>query len=114
MFQLELIDIQSDSDLKRAFAEHDLQTFYRKYVTSASYPNLSQLALRLIALMGSTYCCEQFFSRMKNVKTHTKSKLTDEHLTGILRIATSSVPADIDHLCKQKQCQTSHQISRVK
>ena len=51
MFQLELIDIQSDSDLKRAFAEHDLQTFYRKYVTSASYSNLSQLALRLIALI---------------------------------------------------------------
>ena len=108
MFQLELIDIQSDSDLKRAFAEHDLQTFYHKYVTPASYPNLSQLALRLITLLGSTYCCEQFFSRMKNVKTHTKSKLTDEHLTGILRIATSSVPADIDHLCKQKQRQTSH------
>ena len=88
---------------EHAETEHDLQTFYRKYVTSASYPNLSQLALRIIALLGSTYCCEQFFSRIKNVKIHTRSKLTDEHLTGILRIAISSVPAGIDHLCKQKQ-----------
>ena len=62
MFQLQLIDIQSDSN----------------------------------------------FSKNENVKTHTRSKLTDEHLTGILRIATSSVPADIDYLCKQKQCQTFH------
>ena len=63
---------------------------YRQYVTSVSYPNLSQHALRFIALFGSTYCCEQFFSRMKKVETHTRSKLTDEHLSGILRLATSS------------------------
>ena len=35
MLQLEQVDIQSDYDLKKAFAEHDLQTFYSKYVTSA-------------------------------------------------------------------------------
>ena len=67
LFQLELIDMLSDSDLKRAYAEHDLLRFYRQYVTSVSYPNLSQHALRFIALFCSTYCCEQFFSRMKIV-----------------------------------------------
>ncbi|XP_069492317.1 general transcription factor II-I repeat domain-containing protein 2A-like [Ambystoma mexicanum] len=108
MFQMELIDMQSNGDLKRAFSEHTLHTFYSKYITWDSFPNLSNHALRFIALFGSTYCCEQLFSRLKSIKTKSRSLLTDGHLSGILRIATSSVPADIEHLCKQKQCQVSH------
>ncbi|KAM4640675.1 G patch domain and ankyrin repeat-containing protein 1 isoform 1-T1 [Discoglossus pictus] len=100
-FQLELIGIQNGSDLKRAFLEHDLLTFYTKYIPSETYPNLSLHALRYISMFGSTYCCEQLFSKMKNFKI--KSKLTDGHLSGILRVATSSVPADIDYLCEQHQ-----------
>ncbi|KYO31248.1 general transcription factor II-I repeat domain-containing protein 2A isoform B [Alligator mississippiensis] len=107
-FQMELIDIQKNSALKRAFAEHDLLTFYSQYVTWHSFPNLLNHALQFIALFGITYCCEQLFSRMKNIKTKSTLVLTDGHLPGILRIATSSVPADIDKLCKQKQCQVSH------
>lgn len=107
-FQMELIDIQNDSDTKRAFKEHDLLTFYRQYVSPETFPNLSNLALRYIALFGSSYCCEQLFSRMANIKTESRSVLTDGHLTGLLRIAASTVDADIEYLCKQKQCQISH------
>ena len=108
VYQLEVIEIQSDSGLKRAFADHDLLTFYSRYVPSQTYPNLSRHALQFISLFGSTYCYEQLFSRMKNIKTKSRSLLTDGHLSGILCIATSSVRADIDYLCKQKQCQISH------
>ena len=107
-FQLEIIDIQSHSDLKMAFSQNDLLTFYAKYVSAETFPNLVRLALRNISLFGSSYCCEQLFSRMKNVKAKSRSLLSDEHLSGILRIATSKVGADIDGLCKQRQCQTSH------
>jgi len=107
-YQLELIDIQNDSDLKTAFVEHDLLTFYSRYLSSESYPNLSQDAKKFTALFGSTYCCEQLFSRMKHTKTKPRSLLTDEQLVASLRIATSTVGADVDYLCKQKQCQISH------
>lgn len=76
--------------------------------TVETFPNLAKHARRHIALFGSTYCCEQFFSRLKNVKIKTRSVLTNDHLSGILRIATSTVAADIEFLCKQKQCQISH------
>ena len=89
MFQLELIEMQNISEMKRAFAETDLVTLF-------------------ISLFGSTYSCEQLFSMMKNVKSKYRSLLTDNHLSGVLRIATSSTRADIDTLCKQKQCQISH------
>lgn len=43
---------------------------------------------------------------MKNIK----SKQTDEHLSGILRITVSTVDANIEYLCQQKQCQISHYL----
>lgn len=107
-FQLELIDVQSNNSLKTAYVENDLLTFYQKYIKMETYPNLSKLAHQQIALFGSTYTCEQFFSRMKNVKSKKRTSLTDEHLSRILRISTSKISADIDKLCKQKECQISH------
>ncbi|XP_053577946.1 G patch domain and ankyrin repeat-containing protein 1 isoform X1 [Bombina bombina] len=105
-FQLELIGIQNDSNLKRAFVEHDLLTFYSKYISPEMYPNLSRHALRFISLFGSTYCCKKLYSRIKNLKT--KSLLTGRHLSAIIRISTSSVQADIDSLCEHSRCQISH------
>jgi len=92
-YQLELIDMQNDNDLKTAFAEHDLLNFYSRYVSSDSYPNMSQDARKFTALFGSTYCYEQLFSRMQNTKSKSRSLLSDEHLVGSLRIATSPICA---------------------
>ena len=58
MFQLKLFVIQNNSERKRAFAEHDLLTFYGQYVNSDLFPNLSQHALKFLSLFGSTYSCE--------------------------------------------------------
>ena len=64
-YQMEFADIQNDSDLKRAFSEQDLLSFDSGYVSSDSYPNLSQDAQNFTSLFGSAYCCNQLFSRMK-------------------------------------------------
>lgn len=73
---MELADNQNDSQLKRAFQGHNLfLSFYRQYVSPQTFPNLSYLALRYIALFGSTYHCEQLFSRMANIKTDSKPLL---------------------------------------
>jgi len=106
-YQMELIDLQSDMDLRRAYDSNDLVTFYKNYAYG-KYPNLEQHARKMTSLFGSTYCCEQFFSRMKFTKNRYRSQLTDEHLTSQLRVASTSVRADIDKLCKNTQCQVSH------
>jgi len=36
-------------------------------------------AKKFTSLFGSTYCCEQLFSRLKNTKTKSRSMFTDEH-----------------------------------
>ena len=72
------------------------------------FPNLSRHAKRLSSLFGSTYFWKQFFSKMKLTKTKCRSQLTDEHLTSQLRVATTSVKADINKLCKYSRFQMSH------
>ena len=107
-FQMELIELQNNKDLKEAYKEVELLEFYKKYMSIEVFPHLCRHAIKYFSLFGSTYNCEQLFSKMKHVKTEQRNRLTDEHLTNTLRIASSNIKADIDHLCKKKQCQVSH------
>src|SRR6218665_3440564 len=91
---IEIIDIQSHSDLYGIFSK--LFTFYAKYVSEETSPNLVRLVLINIFLFGSNYCCGQLFSIMKNVKAKSRSFRSDEHLSPVLTTATWTVGADID------------------
>jgi len=51
--------------MKRAFSEQDVLSIDSGYFSSDSYRNLSQDAKNFTAVFGSTYCCKQLFSRMK-------------------------------------------------
>ena len=51
--QLEIIDLQCDSDLKDKFASAGLDTFYR-YIMPG-YPSLTALAAKFLCIFGSTY-----------------------------------------------------------
>lgn len=105
--QMELIELQANMDIKRKYQESSLVDFYKLCVCE-KFPNLCHHARRMTSLFGSTYCCEQFFSKMKLAKARSKIQLTEEHLTSQLRVATTSVKADIDKLCKDSKFQVSH------
>ena len=72
--QLEIIDLQSDADLKGKFASVGLDTFYQ-YLLPA-YPKLTALAAKIVCMFGTTYLCEQIFSVMNINKTKMRSRLT--------------------------------------
>ena len=104
--QLEIIDLQCDSDLKGKFASAGLDTFYRYIVPG--YPSLTALAAKVLCMFGSTYLCEQVFSVMSINKTKLRSRLTHKHLSNILKLAaTQDGTPDIDALVKAKRCQVS-------
>jgi hypothetical protein len=98
--QLELIDLQSDSVLKEKFNSLKLNDFYAS-LNEATFPNLRKMAQKMLTLFGSTYVCEQTFSIMNINKARHRSKLTDQHLGSILRIATTNIMPDIDALAKK-------------
>uniref|UniRef100_H3A113 HAT C-terminal dimerisation domain-containing protein n=1 Tax=Latimeria chalumnae TaxID=7897 RepID=H3A113_LATCH len=107
-FQHEVIELQSNSELMAKYNNLSLLEFYRLYVDADKFPNLRRHALKIVSLFGTTYCYEQFFSKLSITKNHLRAKLTDDNLENQLRIATSSVPVDITRLTKEKQSQPSH------
>jgi hypothetical protein len=63
--QTEVIELQADLVLKSQFNNIALTDFYKFYLVKEKYTNLRTFSRKIICLFGSTYMCEQFFSRMK-------------------------------------------------
>ena len=106
--QLELCDLQASLELKGQFLGKELVDFY-KSLPRATFPNLTQNAQKFISLFGSTYCAEQFFSKMKNTKSSKRNALTDAHLLASLRIASTHLQPDFKAIMnEQKEFQSSH------
>jgi hypothetical protein len=106
--QMEFIDLQTDLVLKSAFNHNSLINFYKFHLAEEKFPNLRAFSRKMISLFGSTYLCEQFFSRMKFNKSTIRTRLTDENLKNSLRLAVSSTKVNIDSLVAQVQGQISH------
>ena len=86
-----------------------LLEFYKRHMQPAgTYLNLTDHAKKMACIFGSTYSCEQLFSKMKFTKNKMRTCLTDSHLDGSLRLASSSLKPNIVKLSKEKQYQPSH------
>ncbi|XP_066947044.1 general transcription factor II-I repeat domain-containing protein 2B-like [Macrobrachium rosenbergii] len=104
--QLEVIDLQCDSNMKQKFASVGLDTFYQYLLPG--YPKLTSLAAKILSMFGTTYLCEQAFSVMNLNKTKHRSRLTNGHLNDIVKcVATQDLKPDIDVLvnAKDAKCQ---------
>lgn len=107
-YQLEVIDLQSSSNLRAVHKEStDLMAFY-KCLSKSQYPEIVENALKLVSVFGSSYICEQAFSVMNLNKSKLRSSLTDEHLHAIMRVASSGLSPDIKELAAKKSCNVSH------
>jgi hypothetical protein len=110
--QHEIIQVQSSDELKARYNNLPLLEFCKRYISNEEFPTLRRHALKLASVFGTTYCCEQFFSKLTIAKSRLHSRLIDANLGKQLRVATSSIPANITHLTKEKQFQPSH-LGRV-
>ena len=107
--QMELAELQGDTILKQKHADVGIPKFY-SFLSRERFPRLLSATARIIAMFGSTYVCEQFFSSMKANKSVIRSRLTDEHLQATLRVATSNqFKPNIGLLADAKRCQLSSQ-----
>ncbi|KAJ4931375.1 hypothetical protein JOQ06_025672 [Pogonophryne albipinna] len=106
--QLEIIELQSNDELKARYNNLPLLEFYKLCVGAEDFPILRKHALKFTSLFGTTYRCEPFFSKLSLAKTRLRSRLTDLNLEHQLRVASSSLPSDIRRLAKEKQFQPSH------
>ena len=109
-FQHEIIELQTNdtSTLKSMYLNTPLVEFYQRYVTADDFPILRKHAIKYVSLFGSTYCCEQLFSKLNLAKSRFRSRISNENLGQQLGVATSSASADIARLTKEKNFQPSH------
>ena len=106
-YQLELIDIQTDTVLKDKYLSSSLLEFYKSLNTD-QYPSLKKLALKYVSIFGTTYMCEQTFSKMKYVKSKKRAALSDRHLDDLLILVTTKLTPQFDELSKDKQLHHWH------
>ena len=101
-YQFELAELQYCYVLKDVFKPNSLIDFCAA-LPKDTYPNIRKHAMKMFTLFGSTYICEQTFSRIKVIKTPVRSRLTDKHLHHCLRLAVTRMESDIQLLINQMQ-----------
>lgn len=111
-FQIELIELQNNIELKQMFINVPKLEFY-KNLNKELFPNLILHAQKMMAMFGSSYICEQVFSTMKLRKTSVRNRLTDSHLGSILRISSSQMEPNFDEIV-EKQSQYNFSSSSKK
>ena len=65
---MELAELLSDTILKQKHADVGIPKFH-SFLSRERFPRLLSATARIIAMFGSTYACEQFFSSMKANKS---------------------------------------------
>lgn len=99
----QLIEISSNSNLKRVFKESSLSSFWLSI--RQDYPEISDSALRPLMLFSTTYLCEKGFSAYVYTKNKYRNRLNIE---SDLRIQLSNIDPKIPDLVLKKQHHPSH------
>ena len=92
--QIEVANLQTNTILKSQLQNKAGLDVFRK-LDLATFPSLRAFAARISAMFGSTYMCEQFFSKLKIVKSKSRSRLTDENLRALLNVNTCEFTLDV-------------------
>ena len=78
--------------------------FYGEYIPHDTFLGLVNHARMMTALFGSTYMCEQ----LNFAKCKTRTQLSDAHLDGTLRLASTQLQPDIHGLVQRLHHQIAH------
>ncbi|XP_076062397.1 general transcription factor II-I repeat domain-containing protein 2-like [Oratosquilla oratoria] len=106
---MELVELQCNDEMKAKFRTSSPLSFFRDIVLpSNNFQKYIAHVQRIVAMFGSTYCCEQLFSKMKYTKSHLRSQLSDRHLNDIILLSTSTIEPGMEILLHGKQHQQSH------
>ena len=105
---MELIELQCSSEQRTRFQNMQLFDYYNQLSTIPDFSGLFVHAKKIACSFGSSYVCEQLYSKMKFTKNSLRNRITGSRLHDVLRITTSCLKPDMASLAKERQHQTSH------
>lgn len=106
--QMDLIALKNDTCAQFIYQKENLINFYAG-LDQNKYNSMKQFVIKKITIFGTTYLCEQTFSRLKFLKSKYRSTLTDEMLNKLLVINTSDIVPDYEEILKKhSQFHQSH------
>ena len=107
--KVDLVELQSNDELKAKFDNSSPLSFFRDIaLSSRNFPKYTVHVQRIVAMLGGTYCYEQLFSKMKYITSLLPSLLSDLQVNDIILLSSSSIEPDTDILIHCKQHQPSH------
>ena len=101
ILQLELIELQAQDLFKDKFKE-GLVAFYQ-FLPKEQFPNSRNFASGFLSMFGTTYMCEQTFSKIKLIKSNLRTNLSDNHLKYLLVLETSGLKPDFPAIFASKK-----------
>ncbi|XP_067125080.1 protein FAM200C-like [Centruroides vittatus] len=99
----EIIEIQQSQVQQQLFKTTTLSSFWCHQIVT--YFAIAKKALEILIPFVTTYLCEQSFSRMLDIKTKKRNRLSCENDR---RVALSKVKPRISELVSKRQQQQSH------
>lgn len=106
--EMEIIDLQENIVLQQSIKPGIAFTQFWKLVPKDNFPLCHMLVSKIVAFFGSTYLCEKGFSLMKNLKSSSRSRLSNQHLQAQMRACLSPFSPELDKLSANMQIQKSH------
>ncbi|CAI6359076.1 unnamed protein product [Macrosiphum euphorbiae] len=103
--QLEIIELQSSTVLKCKYKEASEIIEFWKCLPEEDFPELHDVALKLVCRFGSTYICEKSFSRMTFIKNKYRTKLTNSHLKNLMLLSSTKLKPNYEEIISMKQIQ---------
>ena len=95
---METIELQLFNTLKTKCDSAPIANFYKEHIQKSTNFHLYDNAKRVTCMFGSTYCCEQLFSKMNYTKNKLRNRLSDRHLNYVLQVSSTNLPFDLKTL----------------
>ena len=96
--QMATIELQSSDTMKASYDSVPIANFCNDYIQKSTFPHLYDNEKRVLGMFGSTYCCEQLFSKMNYTKNKLLNRLSDCHLNYVLQVSSTNLPFDLKTL----------------
>ena len=118
-FSLEMIDFKSSTlwtdkfkKLRKNLEKTEDNHLFMISTCWASLPmkfsSLKKIGFAILSTFGSTYKCEQIFSKMKFILSKNRNRLTIENSDACIRFKTTNYKQDLIKLTSQVQHKGSH------